>query len=136
MEEPQGLIIWFDENWYKEEKEIKIDGVLSTFINCCSQYAVWYQFPDIIRFKITDLDTGNVYESFSPDISYTHSGNRIYDMYSKMPCNKVVSKEFSIMLKSLYFPERPESIITDFELTADYCHESNVLIFKDIPLEL
>lgn len=136
MEEPQGLTIRFDENWYKKEKEIKIDGVLSTFINCGSQYAILYQFPRGIRFMIKDLHTGKVYKSLNPEISYTHHGNQIYDRYSKMPCNKVVSEEFSIKLESIYFSEPPENVISNFELTAEYSHESNKLTIKNTPIVL
>ena len=136
MEEPQGLTIRFDEEWYKQNKEIKIDGVLSTFITCGNQYGVLYRFKNNISFIIKDLDTVKVYKSLNPDVSYSHLGSQIYDRYSKMPCNQVVSEEFSIILDSVYFTETPGNIISNYELTAYYLHESNKLTFRNTPTAL
>ena len=136
MDEYQGLKIQFDENKYKETKTIQIDGLFAIFVNCGSQYAIWSQFSETIRYMLKDLDTGEVFMSIDNELSISWDGNQVYESYSREPCGKVIDKEFSIKLKDIYFLEPPEKSISNFELTAYYMHESNKLTFKNTPLVL
>lgn len=79
----QGSNIKFDSVKYKQTKTIIVNGVLSIFVNCGSQYALWYQFPRVIKYALKDLDSGNVYNSESNALSTSHDGNQIHEQYAK-----------------------------------------------------
>lgn len=137
MDEYQGLKIQFDESRYKETNEIKVHDALSTFVNCGSQYAIWYQFPSAIRYTLKNLDSGKVYHSIDNELSISLSGNSIYEEYSKKPCNKIVEEKFSVSLKDIYFIDPTTKEIKNFKLYADYAgHKSSPLVFMNKPLVL
>ena len=137
IDESQALILKFNHDFYEVDKGMVFDGSLSIFVNCGSQYATWYQFPSSIAYLIKDLDTDIIYKSENSERSISHSGNRIYDIYSKKPCNQIVTKEFHVKLKDIYFSPSVTKVITNFELTAFYYNKkSNSLIFNDTPLNL
>lgn len=137
MDEYQGLKIQFDESSYKETNEIKIHGALSTFTNCGSQYAIWYQFPSAIRYTLKDLDSGKTYQSIDNELSISWDGNDVYEEYAKKPCNQIIEEKFSVSLKDIYFIDPTIKEIKNFELTAYYAgHQSSPLVFKRKPLVL
>ncbi len=133
----EGLKLEFDKNSYMETKEIRIHGALSMFINCGSQYAIWHQFPNSIRYILKDLDSGEIYQSVNMELSISWDGNDIYEQYSKEPCDKIIEKEYSILLNDIYFIDSPKKIIKNFELNSNFMNfVSNILSFKDIPVEI
>lgn len=137
MKEDQGLKITFDQASYNETKSIEVQGILSTFVNCGSQYATWRQFPGAINYTLKNLDTGDIYNSVDMMLSISESGNDIYDRYSKEPCNTIVSKDFSVVLNHIFFQKMSKTKVFNFELQAEYAgHKSNILIFKKIPLHI
>lgn len=116
---------------------LKINGALSKFINCGSQYAIWNQFPRTILYVLKDLDTGNVYKSDDTLLSISRIGNSIYERYAKEPCNKIVTKEFSNSVTSINFSPSPKTEIFNFELTASYMgFSSNTLVINNTSLIL
>lgn len=128
-----GLSIWFDNSTYEERKDIVIHGNLSTFVNCGSQYAIWHQFPEAIKFTLQNLDSGEVYFSGGGELSISWDGNQVYEAYAKEPCNEVVSKFFSISLNSIYFRDLPKNTVKNFKLQAEYVgHTSNSLSFRGV----
>ena len=114
MDKYQGLKIEFNRYMYKESTEIEISGALSVFVNCGSQYAIWSQFPSVIRYTVTDLDSKAVYQSVDNELSISLNGNNIYDEYAGKPCNKIVEENFSIKLADVYFIDPPKKEIRNF----------------------
>jgi|GEM_PF-1426936 len=137
MSDWEGLKIFFDKEKYKETGEITFHGVFATFVKCGCQYSTWYLFPDKISYILKDLDKGEVYKSVDMDITISHDGNSIYDEYAKEPCDKVVSKNFSINIKEIWFENSPSNEVQNFEISAQYLgYTSNVLIVRSISLKL
>lgn len=137
MNNDQGLKIVFDQELYNETKNFRVQGVLSTFVNCGSQYATWRQFPQAIQYKLINLVSGDIYISIDGTLSISESGNKIYDYYSKQPCNQVVSQDFFVDLNQIYFQNAPKSEILNFELQAEYVgHKSNILKFTKKPFHI
>lgn len=133
----EGLTITIDQISSGEPKNIIIRGVLSTFVNCGSQYATWRQFPRAIRYTVKNLANADIYNSINMELSISESGNDIFDFYSKEPCDTVVSKDFSVSLNNIYFEKAPKAEIYKFELQAEYAgHRSNTVTLKDIPISL
>ncbi|MET0355327.1 MAG: hypothetical protein ABW044_01050 [Cellvibrio sp.] len=123
----RDLRISFDEKSYTEKNEIRLNGSYSTFVNCGSQYAIWYQFPKAIRYTVKDLDSGEVYMSIDNQLSISHSGNQIYETYSKKDCGKVVTESFSVSLNDIYFI-KPAAVLKNIEVSCSYFnHPSNVV---------
>jgi len=119
------------------EQGVKISGALSVFVNCGSQYAIWHQFPEIISYTLKDLDSGHVYESNYAELSISWGGDTVHEMYAKEPCNKIVSKEFSVLLTGIFLNQPPENEIFNFELKASYMgFSSNTVVIKNTPLIL
>lgn len=128
----QGFNIEFDQALYNETKVINLQGSLSTFVNCGSQYATWRQFPRAVNYTIKNLDTNEIYNSIDMQLSISEEGNYIFDKYAKEPCDTVVSKDFFASLDDIYFEKAPKANILNFELQTEYAgHKSNVLIFKN-----
>jgi REP element-mobilizing transposase RayT len=137
MSASEEFKIQFDESKYADTKEFVIHGAFTTFVNCGSQYAIWFQFPDAVRYTLKDLDSGEVYQSINRELSISRDGNQVYDEYAKTPCNKVIEKEFSVALSDVYFMNSPKKAIKNFELHADYAgHKSNTILFKVRPFFL
>jgi hypothetical protein len=137
MSKKQELKITFDQDFYKETKNFRIFGTLSTFVNCGSQYATWRQFPQAMQYRLVNLDSGETHTSVNMMLSISESGNEIFDHYGKQPCDQVVSKDFSISLNEVYFNESSKSAISNFELQAEYAgHTSNTLTFTKTPLSI
>jgi len=118
---PPGLHISFDGN--ADRAKIEIHGTYSVFVNCGSQYAIWYQFPSAIRYTIKDLDSGNVYLSIDNELSISQSGNQVYDEYSKKECGKVVAENFSITLSDIYFINPPKQPLKNVEISCRYYND-------------
>lgn len=134
MSDFEGFKIQFDESEYREVKAIEIRGAFATFVKCGSQYAIWSQFPGAIRYSLKDLDSNKIYQSANGELSISWDGSQVYDEYAKMPCDKVIEKEFSTALNDIYFVDSPKKAIRNFELHADYAgHTSNVIVFDKRP---
>ncbi len=110
---------------FKTNGEIIINGELSIFVNCGSQYAIWYQFPETIQYTLKNIDTEDIFRSIDNERSISWNGNEVYDHYAKEPCNKIVTQRFSVFLKNIYFINPPENPIENFELTASYLGETS-----------
>lgn len=137
METDEGLKINFDQVSSGESQNIIVRGVLSTFVACGSQYAIWRQFPQAIRYTIKNLDNDDIYKSIDMQLSISESGNDIFDFYRKEPCDIVVSKDFSVSLNDIFFEEVPNAKVFNFEFQAEYAgHKSNILIFENMPFGL
>ena len=131
----QGFEI--NSNYKLHKNSLLVQGELSTFVNCGSQYATWRQFPGAIQYKVIDLESNKVYTSINMMLSISEDGNEIFEHYSKEPCSKIVSKDFSIDLSDIYFQDAPKIKIVNFEFQAEYLgHKSNVLKFVNIPLQM
>ena len=119
------------------EQGLNINGSISMFVNCGSQYSVWNQFPQTILYVLKDLNTGDIYKSNDTELSISESGNSTYERYGKEPCNKIVTKEFSSSITSIYFNRPPKTEISNFELKASYMgFSSNALVIKNTSLIL
>ncbi len=167
VDEPEGLSIAFNRQAYLEAtviepeasnvsaihtKAINITGSLVTFVNCGSQYAIWSQFPQVIRYALTDLDTYTVYQSVDNELSISWQGNSVYERYAKKPCDQLVTKNFSVNLQDVYFIDPPKNRnknkttgntksinveISNFTLQAYYlAYKSKPLLFNETPLTL
>jgi len=138
MDELQGLAIQVDANSIKGKSGlVEIEGILSVYVNCGSQYSTWNQFPQTILYVLKDLDTGNIFESVNLELSISWDGNQVYDEYSKKPCNQVVTERFSTSLADISFINPSNQTITNFELHASYLGRiSNVLVIKNAPTVL
>ena len=129
--------IYFDDNAYKENKNVVIRGTLSTFVKCGSQYAVWRQFPDSISYTIKNLDSGTVYSSINMELSISESGDDIYDEYNETPCDKIVSQDFLIDLSDLFFQIPSQIEVKHFEVFAEYLNfKSNILFLDGVSVNL
>lgn len=122
---------------HKNQNSLIVQGELSIFVNCGSQYSIWRQFPEAIQYKIIDLESNRVYTSIDMMLSISESGNEIFERYRKEPCNQIVSKDFSVYLNEIYFQDAPKNGIVNFELQAEYAgHKSNVLKFLNTPFQI
>ncbi len=132
MSDSKEFKIRFDESKYRETENIVIHGTFTTFVKCGSQYAIWNQFPGAVRYTLKDLDTNKTYQSVNTELSISWDGNQVYDEYAKMPCDKVIGKEFSVALNDVYFLDTPENAIENFELHAEYAgRTSNTIAAKN-----
>lgn len=137
LQNDQGLNLVFDDALYKKTKDIRVNGVFSIFVNCGSQYALWYQFPASIRYTLTDLDSGAIYFSVDNELSISWSDNQVYEAYAKEPCNQIISKTFSVLLNDIYFQNVPRKKINHFKLQAEYAGQtSNPLTFKGVLFDI
>lgn len=119
-DEFQGFKIKMDEDLYEQKKEIYIRGSFSIFVNCGSQYAIWGQFPQAIRYKLKDLDSDTLYQSINMELSISWDGNQVYEDYAKMPCNKIITESFHENLHNIYFENAPDNPIKYYEVQAEY----------------
>ena len=132
MSDSEEFKIQFDESKYREAEKIVIHGTFATFVKCGSQYAIWNQFPGAFKYTLKDLDTNKIYQSVNGELSISWDGNQVYDEYAKMPCDKVIEKEFSIALNDIHFMDSPKKAIKNFELYVDYAgRTSNAIVFKN-----
>ncbi len=137
MDEYQGLKIELDTNTFKQTGKVQINGQLSIFVNCGSQYATWFQFPQTILYILKDLDTGEVFKSVDTELSISWDGDQVYDTYAKEPCDRVVTEEFTAVLSNIYFKNPSKNTIANFELQASYLgHSSNSLIIQNASVVL
>ncbi len=137
VEDFQGIKIDFNHQKYQEQHKLEIIGSFAMFINCGSQYAIWSQFPDVIRYSLTDLDSKTTYQSIDNELSISWDGNEVYDRYASEPCDKIVEKTFSMELANVYFQDAPKDPITNWTLSAFYLgYESNLLTFNHTSLIL
>lgn len=114
------------------DQGLQISGALSVFVNCGSQYATWNQFPGTILYILKDLDNDVIYKSNDTELSISWDGNNVYEEYAKEPCDRIVTKEFSTRVSSIYFNQAPETEISNFELEASYLgFSSNTLVIKN-----
>ena len=132
MDNYQGLKLEIGHKTSDRASDIEINGELSTFVKCGSQYAIWYQFPEIIMYTLKDLTTGKTFVSSDNELSISWDGNDIYDEYAEKPCNKIITEKISVSLNSIYFDDPPKTPIVNFELQAHYLnHSSDPLIIKN-----
>jgi hypothetical protein len=137
MDSTEGLDLSLDQKSYDETGDIKIDGRLSTFVNCGSQYAMWRQFPRAIKYTLKDLDSGATYNSIDMTLSISEHGTDIYEKYRQQPCDQVVSKSFTVNLNEVFFKESPNQPIKNFELQAEYAgHISDTLKITNTSFQL
>ncbi len=137
MSDNQGFSISYDHGSYEENKVIVVQGTLSTLVKCGSQYAVWHQFPQAVRYTLKDLDSASIYHSVDMALSISENGDEVYAHYAKEPCGKVVSQDFSIVLNDIYFQQPPKEEISHFQLYAEYWgFTSNSLTFAKTPLQI
>lgn len=133
----EGLTIQLDESLYQQEKQIHIKGIFGIFVNCGSQYAIWGQFPQVINYKVKDLDSGAIYISINREMSISWSGNSVYEEFSRKPCNEIVSEAFEEDLQNLYFKEVPEKTIYRYAVQAEYMKfVSDWLTIENKPIKL
>ena len=133
----QGLKIDSNYQPHKNPNSLFVQGELSTFVSCGSQYATWRQFPGAVQYKVIDLESNKVYASIGMMLSISESDNEIFDRYAKEPCNQIVSKDFSVNLNEVYFQGAPNNEIVNFELQAEYMgHKSNVLKLVNTPFQM
>lgn len=135
--ETPGLTIEQDAAASRQAGQLIIKGVLATFVNCGSQYAIWHQFPAGVRFRLTDLETGRVHESPNREMSISWNGNQVYEHYRKAPCDSVVRQDFSLSLAEVFPPGDAPVSVRHFSLQAEYVgHRSNTLHFRDTLVRL
>jgi hypothetical protein len=136
-ENVEGLTIQLDESLYQQDKQIHIKGVFGIFVNCGSQYAIWGQFPQVIRYKLKDLDSGIVYQSINRELSISWNGNSVYEEYAQKPCNKIVTEYFSESLQEIYFENKPQTSIKNYMLQAEYMNfVSEWVSIENKPIQL
>lgn len=136
-ENGEGLTIELDEFLYQQEKQIYIKGVFGIFVNCGSQYAIWGQFPQVIRYKLKDLDSGIVYQSINRELSISWNGNQVYEEYAKKPCNKIITEQFSENLQEIYFENASKMSVKNYMLQAEYMNFVSAWIkIENKPIQL
>ncbi len=114
-----------------------MEGDFSVFVNCGSQYAIWYQFPNAIIYTIKDLDSGRIYESVNFELSISHSGNSVYAQYAEFPCDGIVTEKFETVISDIYFDDPPFEEIKNNEIAAHYLGcDSNTLIVLNKQVKL
>lgn len=103
MDNYQGLKLDIDTGAVNETGDVVINGELSVFVKCGSQYAIWHQFPESITYTLKDLATGETFISSNNELSISWNGNEVYDEYAEKPCNKIITEKFTVFLNSIYF---------------------------------
>lgn len=133
----QGLTIQLDAKKHSDTQGIYLSGSFSVFVNCGSQYAIWGQFPQVINYKLKDLESGVIYTSINREMSISWNGNSVYEEYSHKPCNQIISEEFVENLQDLYFTHSPKHSITRYSVQADYMgFVSDWLTIENKPIRL
>ncbi len=137
MKQYKDMKICFNEDKYKLSGDLVLEGAFSVFVNCGSQYAIWYQFPNAIVYTLRDLDTGMVYESINFELSISHSGSSVYDKYAGLPCDRIVTEKFETVISDICFDDPPFEEIKNYEIAAHYLGcDSNTLIVINKPVKL
>ncbi len=133
----QGLTIRLDEKTSSDNQAIYLSGKFSVFVNCGSQYAIWGQFPQVINYKVKDLDSGTIYTSINREMSISWNGNSVYEEYSRQPCNQIVSEVFVEDLQNLYFREGAEKSPSRYAMQAGFMEfYSEWLTIENKPIKL
>ncbi|MEJ2613045.1 MAG: hypothetical protein P8179_24070 [Candidatus Thiodiazotropha sp.] len=102
-------------------------GELSVYVPCGSQLAYWAQFPGNIEFSLKN-ESGETLSSM-PGLSSVCYDLLEIEYYAAQPCNQVVTEEFEIALKKLFW-ELPENL-TGFDIRGEFSGlRSNIVKIK------
>jgi hypothetical protein len=102
-------------------------GEFSVYVPCGSQLSYWAEFPRDIEFSLKN-ERGETLSSI-PGLSSVSYDQSMIEYYADQPCDQLVTEEFEIALKELFW-ELPENL-TGFDIRGEFLGlHSNIVKIK------
>ncbi len=114
----QGIKLYAQGEVTLAERCLNISGIFQIYVNCGSELSTWSCFPGHINFDVTDLLSGETYQSadFS-SMNISWAIETIHD-YAEKPCDQIVGEYFTLDIFR-YISDLPLSN-TVLEIRASY----------------
>ncbi len=114
----QGIKLYAPGEVTLAERCLNISGIFQIYVNCGSQLSTWSCFPGHINLDVTDLLSGEIYQSADFSSMNISWAIETIDYYAKKPCNQIVGEYFMLDVFR-YISELPLSN-TVLEIQASY----------------